>query len=278
MSAHRPERLARAANDGDVHRADSLFWSVMSTYVYRFVGLETLPDHLTDFDLQQFFRLGTGDVEAIRQRFRSDRRVAGALQLLFLRACGRPMDRFAVLPRNLLRYVAETLHALPLTIASLRSLYARRPTLYEHQQWARVLRPVQNRPIRRDFADPLGGYWKFLPALGLRSDGMGQPNVGIWVKNAFGAHSRPATRCRRPVRSPICSRFCLPSGPDRHPCDHGTAAETAPPSLLLTGVTAQILVWPLELGLLARAMLVSAIQSRGIPATPPAGRSLPARP
>ena len=109
----------------------------MSTYVYRFVGLETLPARLTDFDLQHFFQLGDGDVQAIRQRFRSDRRVAGALQLLFLRACGRPMDRFSVLPRNLLRYVAETLEAAPLTIASLRSLYERRPTLYEHQQWAR---------------------------------------------------------------------------------------------------------------------------------------------
>jgi hypothetical protein len=33
--------------------------------------------------------------------------------------------------------VSETLEASPLTIASLRSLYQRRPTLYEHQQWAR---------------------------------------------------------------------------------------------------------------------------------------------
>jgi class 3 adenylate cyclase len=81
--------------------------------------------------------LGTGDVEAIRQWFRSDRRVAAAVQLLFLRSCGRPMDRFSALPRNLLRYVAEALEAPPLTIASLRSLYERRPTLYEHQQWAR---------------------------------------------------------------------------------------------------------------------------------------------
>jgi len=109
----------------------------MSTYVYRFVGLETLPARLTDFDLQHFFQLRDEDVPAIRERFRSDRRVAGALQLLFLRACGLPMDRFSVLPRNLLRYVTETLEAAPLTIASLRSLYERRPTLYEHQQWAR---------------------------------------------------------------------------------------------------------------------------------------------
>jgi len=55
MSAHRPERLPRAANDGDVQSADSLNWSVMSTYVYRFVGLETLPGRLADFDLQLFF-------------------------------------------------------------------------------------------------------------------------------------------------------------------------------------------------------------------------------
>ncbi|WP_422823041.1 hypothetical protein [Variovorax humicola] len=71
--------------------------------MYRFVGLEALPAHLTDFDFQYFFRLGVGDVEAIRQRFRSDRRVAGAIKLLSLRACGRPMDRFTLLPRNLLQ-------------------------------------------------------------------------------------------------------------------------------------------------------------------------------
>ncbi|RZL93179.1 MAG: DUF4158 domain-containing protein [Variovorax sp.] len=58
------------------------------------------------------------------------------MQLLFLRVRGRPMDLCALLPRNQ-RYVAETLQAPPLTIASLRSLYERRPTLYEHQQWAR---------------------------------------------------------------------------------------------------------------------------------------------
>ncbi|CAN7752460.1 Tn3 family transposase [Variovorax sp. LjRoot84] len=109
----------------------------MSTYAYRFVGLESLPNRLTDFDLQQFFQLSAADLDAIRERFRSAHRVAGALQLLFLRASGRPMDRFSVLPRNLLRYVSETLQAPLLTIASLRSLYERRPTLYEHQQWAK---------------------------------------------------------------------------------------------------------------------------------------------
>lgn len=44
-----------------------LKFPVMSTSVYRFVGLETLPARLTDFDLQHF-QLGDGDVQAIRQR------------------------------------------------------------------------------------------------------------------------------------------------------------------------------------------------------------------
>ncbi len=106
-------------------------------YVKRFIGAEGLPTRLTEFDVGQFFPLSKDDVAALCQRFRPDRRVAAAIQMLFLRASGRPLDRFAVVPRALLRSVSETLGASPVTIASLRSLYARRSTLYEHQAWAR---------------------------------------------------------------------------------------------------------------------------------------------
>ncbi|QNK67157.1 Tn3 family transposase [Variovorax sp. PAMC26660] len=109
----------------------------MSTYAYRFVGRESLPSRLTEFDLEQFFQLTVEDVEAIRERFRVPHRGAAALQLLFLRASGRPLDRFAALPRNLLAYVSQKLATPALSIASLRSLYQRRPTLYEHQLWTR---------------------------------------------------------------------------------------------------------------------------------------------
>jgi hypothetical protein len=46
------KRSTAVATGADVQSADSLNWSVMSTYVYRFVGRETLPGRLTDFDLQ----------------------------------------------------------------------------------------------------------------------------------------------------------------------------------------------------------------------------------
>ena len=75
----------------------------MSTYHRLFIGTESLPRHLSDFDVEQFFRLLPEDVVAIRERFRADRRLGPALQLLFLRASGRPLDRFAAVPKALQR-------------------------------------------------------------------------------------------------------------------------------------------------------------------------------
>jgi hypothetical protein len=98
---------------------------------------EELPARLTEFDLRQFFQLTSADIAAIRERFRADRFAAVGLQLVCLRAFGRPLDRFAAVPRNLLQYVCEAFSAPLLSIASLKTLYQRRPTLYEHQQWVK---------------------------------------------------------------------------------------------------------------------------------------------
>ena len=38
----------------------------MSTYQRRFVGVEQLPRHLSEFDVEQFFRLLPADIIAIR--------------------------------------------------------------------------------------------------------------------------------------------------------------------------------------------------------------------
>ena len=93
---------------------------------------------MSELDVQQFFSLSKDDISAVCERFRDDRRVAAAIQLLFLRASGRPMDRFATVPKVLLRSVCEALGSPSVSIASLRSLYERRQTLYEHQAWART--------------------------------------------------------------------------------------------------------------------------------------------
>ena len=46
---------------------------------------------MSEFDVQQFFSLSKDDISAVCERFRDDRRVA-AIQLLFLRASGRPLS------------------------------------------------------------------------------------------------------------------------------------------------------------------------------------------
>ncbi|MCA0215575.1 MAG: Tn3 family transposase [Proteobacteria bacterium] len=101
------------------------------------MGATELPKSLSDFDVEQSFRVSTADVAAIRERFRADRRLGVALQLVFLRATGRPLDRTASVPRALLRSLCVALGVAETTIASLKTIYERVATLYEHQQWAR---------------------------------------------------------------------------------------------------------------------------------------------
>jgi hypothetical protein len=110
---------------------------VKVSFAKRFIGVENLPTRLSEFDVQQSFCLSKDDIAAVSERFRHDRRVAAAIQMLFLRASGRPLDRFASVPKTLLRSVCDALETPVVSIASLRSLYARRQTLYEHQAWAR---------------------------------------------------------------------------------------------------------------------------------------------
>jgi TnpA family transposase len=103
----------------------------------RFVGAVELPRSLSDFDVEQSFRLFQSDIGAIRKAFRTDRRLGAALQLVVLRATGRPLDKTVSVPRALLRSLCISLGIGETTIASLRTLYSRVATLYEHQTWAR---------------------------------------------------------------------------------------------------------------------------------------------
>lgn len=103
----------------------------------RFVGAAELPRSLSEFDVEQSFRLSRADIAAIRDRFRADRRLGAALQLVFLRATGRTLNRTAGVPRALLRSLCTTLGLADTAIGSLKTIYERVATLYEHQKWTR---------------------------------------------------------------------------------------------------------------------------------------------
>jgi TnpA family transposase len=92
-----------------------------------------------------FFRLPLDTVAAIRERFAFDRlpgadaRMVGlATQVAFTRATGRPLDNVAVVPQTLLRYLGGVFKVQVPAIATLKSIYTRRATAFEHQRWART--------------------------------------------------------------------------------------------------------------------------------------------
>jgi hypothetical protein len=102
---------------------------------FRYVGHDRLHARLSEFDVGHYFALTNSDIAAINERFRRDRRAGVAIQLVFLRASGHTLDHVGTLPRQLLRYIGERLCLPTPTIASLRTLYQRYKTLYEHQVW-----------------------------------------------------------------------------------------------------------------------------------------------
>lgn len=103
---------------------------------FRYVGKDSLPTRLSEFDVDRYFALTESDIAAINQKFRRDGRAGAAIQLVFLRASGHTLDQLNTLPRQLLRYIGARLGVPTPTIASLRTIYQRYKTLYEHQVWA----------------------------------------------------------------------------------------------------------------------------------------------
>lgn len=115
----------------------------MPSLEFRYVGQDRLPPRLSEFNVERYFALGDSDLAAISERFWRDRRSGAAIQLVFLRASGHALDHVGTLPRQLLRYVDERLGLPVPLIASLRTIYQRYKTRYEHQVSAcvRIPRP-----------------------------------------------------------------------------------------------------------------------------------------
>jgi hypothetical protein len=59
--------------------------------------------------------------------------LGAALQIGFLKMCGRPLDAVQRVPADLLKYLGEQIDVAAPSIATLRALHR---TLYEHRRWA----------------------------------------------------------------------------------------------------------------------------------------------
>ncbi|MBL8517565.1 MAG: Tn3 family transposase [Burkholderiales bacterium] len=101
----------------------------------QYLGTNVFPKTLTAVELDAFFTFTPAELKQIRTR-KTDLRIAAAIQLGFLRMTGTPLEIVKVIPSAVLRHVAKQLELPPITIASLRAIYKRRQSLFDHQQWA----------------------------------------------------------------------------------------------------------------------------------------------
>src|SRR5450631_2429777 len=102
-----------------------------------YLGWTRLPAEVSEFEITHFFSLRVEERSAVLTRYRDSLRLGAALQIGFLRMCGRPLDAVQRVPAPLLKQLGEQLAVASPDLATLRGLYnRRRRTLYEHQAWA----------------------------------------------------------------------------------------------------------------------------------------------
>ena len=108
----------------------------MRTLLWSYLGWRRFPHELSAFEVRRFFSLGPADRQILRRRFRSRARLGAAIQLGFVRMTGTMLDTLDHVPRAVLAHVGQQLSLPAPELTTLRALYRRRKTLFEHQAWA----------------------------------------------------------------------------------------------------------------------------------------------
>jgi hypothetical protein len=84
-------------------------------------------------EVEHFFTLGEEELVAVRRRRTVLNRLALALQISFLKMTGGTLNSVEIIPTEVLEHLGRQLRCAPPRIASIRALYRRRGTLFEHQ-------------------------------------------------------------------------------------------------------------------------------------------------
>jgi Domain of unknown function (DUF4158) len=108
----------------------------MGNWQATFLGLKQLPRELTAFEIEAFFTFTLAERQLIEDRRRPALKLGLALQIGFLRMCGRLLDAVRIVPAALWRDLGAQFGVAAPDLASLRAMYRRAPTLIEHQQLA----------------------------------------------------------------------------------------------------------------------------------------------
>lgn len=110
----------------------------MARWEYRYLGSGGFPGVLSALEIEQFFGLDPNELAEAGRRRGAMNRLAVTLQIGFIRMTGAPLNSVQIVPATVLAYLGHQLGIGPRIpqIASIRSLYRRRRTLFDHQQAA----------------------------------------------------------------------------------------------------------------------------------------------
>ena len=139
---------------------------------YQFLGTTSLQKSVSPVELQAFFTFSDEELAALGTRRKDTLKIAAAVQLGFLKMSGCPLSDLKSIPLRLLRHVAQQLEVAPVSIATLRSLYERPKTRYEHQWWAMQVLGFR-KPEKRDLV-LLPGY--------LASEARNAPSIDVLMQ------------------------------------------------------------------------------------------------
>ena len=100
------------------------------------LGLRELPRELSAFELRAYFTFSRPECKLIEARGGEAPKLGLALHIGFLRMSGRLLDAVRIVPPALWRHLGSELGIDAPRIASLRAMYGRGRTLFDHQQVA----------------------------------------------------------------------------------------------------------------------------------------------
>jgi hypothetical protein len=108
----------------------------MQSWHTTYLGLKGLPRELSAFELQTFFTFSRAERKVIDARYGAAHKLGLALHMGVLRLSGRSLNAVRIIPASLWAHLGKELGVRPPELASLKALYGRRSTLFEHQQLA----------------------------------------------------------------------------------------------------------------------------------------------
>lgn len=92
----------------------------------QFLGRTQLPPTLSALAISEFFTLNGGEIRAVLSRYGMEMRLGSALQIGFLKMCGRPLEQLQRVPIPVLEHLGGQIGGAPPEIATLRAIYGQR--------------------------------------------------------------------------------------------------------------------------------------------------------